>query len=77
MGIRFVTFDAALFTLIKPRAPIYVQYSRVFEPHFGLLEPDAIKTSSKTGTSTMGTNREMYFSQLMYDKMNSSERSTA
>jgi hypothetical protein len=75
MGIRLVTFDA-LFTLIKPRAPIYVQYSRVFEPHLGLLKPDAIKASFKTGMSALDTNREMYFSQLMYDKMNSSERIT-
>jgi hypothetical protein len=75
MGIRLVTFDA-LFTLIEPRAPIYVQYSRVFEPHLGLLEPDAIKASFKTGMSALDTNREMYFSQLMYEKMNSSERIT-
>jgi hypothetical protein len=75
MGIRLVTFDA-LFTLIKPRAPIYVQYSRVFEPHLGLLEPDAIKASFKTGMSALDTNRKMYFSQLMYEKMNSAERIT-
>jgi hypothetical protein len=46
--IRFVTFDA-LYTLITPRKPIYVQYSEVFSPYLGTLPPDAISRSFKLG----------------------------
>ena len=47
-GIRLVTFDA-LHTLITPRAPIHVQYSNTFAPYLGVLDPDALKRSFKTG----------------------------
>ena len=49
MAIRLVTFDA-LHTIITPRLPIYVQYSQTFEPYLGVLDPDALKRSFKTGT---------------------------
>lgn len=48
MTIRLVLFDA-LHTLVKPRAPIFLQYANVFEPHLGRLSPEAIKSSFKTG----------------------------
>jgi len=35
---------------VTPRLPIYVQYAQTFEPFLGRLEPDALKTSFKTGT---------------------------
>jgi hypothetical protein len=50
MPIQLVTFDA-LFTLVRPRQPIYVQYAQVFEPHLGVLEPSAIKREFKSGVS--------------------------
>jgi hypothetical protein len=46
--IRLVTFDA-LHTLITPRKPIYVQYSEVFTPYLGALDPDALSKSFKVG----------------------------
>jgi hypothetical protein len=46
--IRFVTFDA-LYTLITPRKPIYVQYSEAFSPYLGPLPPDVIARSFKLG----------------------------
>ncbi len=54
--IRLVTFDA-LHTIITPRLPINVQYSAVFEPYLGALDPEAIKRSFKTGMS----NTELHF----------------
>ena len=48
MAIRLVLFDA-LHTLVTPRAPIFIQYANVFEPHLGKLNPDAIKSSFKIG----------------------------
>ncbi|PAV18692.1 HAD hydrolase subfamily IA REG-2 [Pyrrhoderma noxium] len=44
--ISLVTFDA-LFTLLKPRAPLHVQYADVFRPSLGSLNPDDIKSSFK------------------------------
>ncbi|KXN85365.1 Haloacid dehalogenase-like hydrolase domain-containing protein 3 [Leucoagaricus sp. SymC.cos] len=44
MAIRLVTFDA-LHTLITPRRPIHVQYSEVFAPFLGVLDPNLIKRS--------------------------------
>lgn len=55
--IRLVTFDA-LHTIITPRLPINVQYSAVFEPYLGALDPEAIKRSFKTGMS----NTKLHFS---------------
>jgi len=48
MTTRLVLFDA-LYTLVKPTAPVFIQYANVFEPHLGKLSPDAIKASFKTG----------------------------
>lgn len=50
MAIRLVTFDA-LHTLVTPRLPVYVQYSQIFEPYLGTIDPDALKQSFKSGTS--------------------------
>jgi phosphoglycolate phosphatase-like HAD superfamily hydrolase len=49
MTIRLVTFDA-LYTLVKPRRPVHVQYAEVFEQH-GLrrVDPDEVKRSFKQG----------------------------
>lgn len=44
MTIRLVTFDA-LHTLVTPRLPIYVQYSQIFAPYFGVLEPGLLRQS--------------------------------
>ena len=47
--ISLVTFDA-LFTLLKPRAPLHVQYADVFRhTSLGSLNPDDIKSSFKQG----------------------------
>jgi hypothetical protein len=46
--IRLVTFDA-LHTLLVPRLPIHVQYSQTFAPYLGVLDPDALRASFKTG----------------------------
>jgi hypothetical protein len=48
MTIRLVLFDA-LHTLVQPRAPVFLQYANVFEPHLGKLSPDVIKSSFKSG----------------------------
>jgi len=48
MTVTLVLFDA-LYTIVKPRAPVFIQYATVFEPHLGKLNPDAIKYSFKTG----------------------------
>ena len=52
MTIRLVLFDA-LHTLVTPRAPIFIQYAHVFEPHLGELNPDAIKYSFKIGNTRL------------------------
>jgi hypothetical protein len=46
--IRLVTFDA-LYTLLTPRKPVYVQYSEILAPFLGALEPDSIQKSFKIG----------------------------
>ena len=38
-----------LHTLISPRKPICVQYSEVFAPYLGTLDPDALSKSFKAG----------------------------
>jgi hypothetical protein len=48
MAIRLVSFDA-LHTILAPRLPIDVQYSQTFAPFLGVLEPDSLKISFKTG----------------------------
>jgi hypothetical protein len=48
MAIRLVSFDA-LFTILAPRLPIYVQYSQTFAPYLGELEPESLKDSFKIG----------------------------
>lgn len=46
MALRLMTFDA-LHTIITPRLPIHVQYSQIFSPYLGNLNPDSIKRSFK------------------------------
>lgn len=47
--IRFVTLDA-LYTILKPRAPIPVQYAEAFAAAgLGTLDPDVVGRSFKTG----------------------------
>jgi len=46
--LRLVTFDA-LYTIIAPRLPIHVQYSEAFAPHIGVLDPESIRQSFRTG----------------------------
>ena len=48
MTIRLVLFDA-FSTLLVPRLPVYVQYSQIFEPYLGALEPEKLKASVKIG----------------------------
>lgn len=48
MAIRLVAFDA-LHTILAPRLPIYVQYSQTFAPFVGVLEPESLKRSFKSG----------------------------
>ena len=48
MSICLVSFDA-LHTILAPRLPIYVQYSQVFAPFLGVLEPESLKSSFKAG----------------------------
>jgi hypothetical protein len=48
MALKLVLFDA-LHTLVQPRAPVFLQYAQVFEPHLGRLSTDAIKRSFKSG----------------------------
>ncbi|EED78012.1 predicted protein [Postia placenta Mad-698-R] len=59
MAIRLVIFDA-LHTLLKPRRPIYVQYSQTFEPYLGVLEPEALKNSFKTALKQLQTEKPVY-----------------
>ena len=47
-AIRLVLFDA-FSTLLVPRFPVYVQYSQVFKPYLGVLEPEKLKVSFKIG----------------------------
>jgi hypothetical protein len=46
--IRLVTFDA-LYTIITPRLPVHVQYSQIFEPYVGVLDPEALRKSFRVG----------------------------
>lgn len=48
MTIRLVTFDA-LYTLVKPRRPIHVQYAEVFEQYVGRVDAYKMKKSFKQG----------------------------
>ncbi|KAH9915681.1 HAD hydrolase subfamily IA REG-2-like protein [Fomitopsis serialis] len=59
MAIRAVLFDA-LFTLVAPRLPIYVQYSQTFEPYLGVLEPDLLKKSFKTALKQVQKEKPAY-----------------
>ncbi|KAF9648579.1 HAD hydrolase subfamily IA REG-2-like protein, partial [Thelephora ganbajun] len=61
MMIKLVLFDA-LHTLVKPRAPIFLQYANVFEPHLGKLNPDAIKSSFKLALRQVQIERPVYAS---------------
>jgi len=57
--IRLVLFDA-LHTLVTPRLPIFVQYSQAFEPFFGRLEPESIKSSFKIALKQVQIERPAY-----------------
>src|ERR1700722_14114026 len=46
--IRLVSLDV-LHTILKPRLPIYTQYSQLFTPFLGILEPESIKYSFRIG----------------------------
>ncbi|KAI5123938.1 hypothetical protein M0805_006353 [Coniferiporia weirii] len=59
MVVRLVTFDA-LFTLIRPRLPIHVQYAHAFEPFFGPLPPDDIKRAFKSALAHLQASRPAY-----------------
>ncbi|KAJ6625548.1 HAD-like domain-containing protein [Mycena sp. CBHHK59/15] len=59
MKIRLVTFDV-LHTLITPRHPIHIQYSRAFEPHLGLLDPEALKRSFSTAFRQLQAEKPVY-----------------
>ena len=45
-AIRLVTFDAFQ-TILQPRLPVCVQYSQIFAPCLGVLEPDLVKKAFK------------------------------
>jgi hypothetical protein len=57
--IRLVTFDA-FHTLLKPRLPIYVQYSQTFAPYLGVLEPSSIKASFKVALKQLQREKPSY-----------------
>ncbi|GBE81490.1 Putative uncharacterized hydrolase [Sparassis crispa] len=59
MAIRLVTFDA-MHTLLVARLPVYVQYSRTFEPYLGILEPGALKKSFKTALKQLQQEKPVY-----------------
>ncbi|KZT65942.1 HAD-superfamily hydrolase [Daedalea quercina L-15889] len=59
MAIRAVLFDA-LFTIVAPRQPIYVQYSQTFEPYLGVLDPDMLKKSFKSALRQVQKEKPAY-----------------
>lgn len=60
MAVRLVTFDA-LYTLIKPRRPIHVQYAEVFERYLGgRVDADEVKRSFKTALRDVQKARPVY-----------------
>ncbi|KAF9227240.1 HAD-superfamily hydrolase [Gyrodon lividus] len=62
MTIKLVTFDA-LHTLITPRRPIYTQYSEVFAPFLGVLNPAALQRSFKTTLKQVQRDKPAYQGQ--------------
>lgn len=48
MRVKLVLFDA-LYTIVKPRAPIHVQYTQVFEPYLGKVDPMRVKDAFNIG----------------------------
>lgn len=62
MVIKLVTFDA-LHTLLTPRRPIYVQYSEVFAPFLGALDPDRIRHSFKSSLKQIQKDKPAYKGQ--------------
>ncbi|KAH7888594.1 HAD-like domain-containing protein [Phlebopus sp. FC_14] len=59
MVIKLVTFDA-LHTLLTPRRPIYVQYSEVFAPFLGVLNPDSLRQSFKATLKQIQKDKPVY-----------------
>ncbi|KDR75804.1 hypothetical protein GALMADRAFT_503824 [Galerina marginata CBS 339.88] len=58
-AIRLVTFDV-LHTIIAPRLPIHVQYSQVFSPYIGVLQPERIKQSFKVALKALQKQHPSY-----------------
>lgn len=48
MRVKLILFDA-LYTIVKPRAPIHIQYAQVFEPYLGTVDPMRVKAAFKVG----------------------------
>ncbi|KAJ7647236.1 HAD-like domain-containing protein [Roridomyces roridus] len=61
--IRLVTFDL-LHTLVTPRYPIHIQYSRVFEPFLGPLNPDTLKDSFGIALRQLQAEKPVYGSDV-------------
>ncbi|KAI6125714.1 hypothetical protein EV401DRAFT_1936927 [Pisolithus croceorrhizus] len=62
MVIKLVTFDA-LHTLLAPRRPIYVQYSEVFAPFLGALDPNCIRHSFRSTLKQVQKEKPAYKGQ--------------
>ncbi|PVG02359.1 HAD-like protein [Serendipita vermifera] len=60
MRIRIVFFDA-LFTIVKPRQPIDIQYQEIFAPYF-TTDPSRIKASFKRALKEVQVERPAYIS---------------
>ena len=48
MRVKLVLFDA-LYTIVKPRAPIHIQYAQVFESYLGTVDSMRVKAAFKIG----------------------------
>jgi len=59
MRIKLVLFDA-LYTIVKPRAPIHVQYAQVFKPYLGTVDPMRVKTAFKIALKDVQRERPAY-----------------
>ncbi|KAH9485461.1 Haloacid dehalogenase-like hydrolase domain-containing protein 3 [Psilocybe cubensis] len=57
--VKLVTFDA-LHTIITPRLPIHEQYSRVFSPYVGDLDPTKIKQSFRVALKCVQKEHPFY-----------------
>ena len=48
MRVKLVLFDA-LYTIVKPRSPIHIQYAQVFESYLGTVDPMRVKAAFTVG----------------------------